>query len=315
MENFWENWKGFWVAFSYGIISIAITFFNKAVFDTYGFQASNTLTVAQMSCAILFLDVGKRMKWVDFPDLSIAHFNKLYVLGLAYFGMVVTGLSALRFINVPMFTALRRATTFIVIIGQYFYLKKTVSREEFFSVSLMIVGATIASWGDLGFDFFGYCMVALNCIVTAYYLVLISKKQTETGLNTFGLMWYNNIIALPIVFVVVIFSEWDQIIAYKGYWDIGFILCFAMSAILAFWLNVLVFLCSIINSPLTTSVTGQIKGIGSTALGFVLLGGVQSTPIMIFGIVLSTIASVYYGYVKYVEQMAKLAQKNTENKI
>ena len=92
-------------------------------------------------------------------------------LAFFFFGMVVTGLAALQFINVPMFrcvipsrllqpqpahnsrvaslalcvcvshaSALRRFTTLIVIVGEAVYLKKFTPRDEAWSVYAMVIG-------------------------------------------------------------------------------------------------------------------------------------------------------------------------------
>ena len=53
-----------------GIISIAITFFNKAVFSTYEFDASNTLTLAQGVFSLVFLATLKRFKFIEYNDFS-----------------------------------------------------------------------------------------------------------------------------------------------------------------------------------------------------------------------------------------------------
>jgi solute carrier family 35 protein len=78
-----------------------------------------------------------------------------------------------------------------------------------------------------------------------------------------------------------------------------------MSSVHAFLLNWLIFLCSTINSPLTTSITGQIKNIATTLLGFILFGGISIGYDGIIGLILSSVASVWYAYIKYSQTAAK----------
>jgi len=298
-------WFGFAIASSYGVVSIAITFFNKAVFDIYDFEASNFLTLGQTVLSLIFLISLKQYKIIAYNDFSVETARKLAVLGIAFTGMVVTGLAALKYVNVPMYSALRRLTTFIVIIVQFVLIKKTVSREEFLSVVAMVIGALIASIGDLSFDLWGYFLVGLNCVVTAWYLVLINKKQQETQLDSFGLMFYNNIFSIPILAVSVITLEWEPLVNFQLWYSFGFQITFFMSCALAFLLNYFVFLCSIVNSPLATSITGQLKSIVSTLLGLVMFGGVILTPSLSLGLAISTFGGLWYGKVKYDEQMAR----------
>jgi len=298
-------WFGFVVASSYGITSIAITFFNKAVFSVYDFGASNFLTLGQTVLSICFLIVLKYFKVIHYSDFSVATAQKLASLGIAFTAMVVTGLAALKYVNVPMYSALRRLTTFIVIIAQFIIMKKRVSREEFLSVVAMVFGALIASAGDLSFDFWGYCLVVLNCGTTAWYLVLITKKQQETKLDSFGLMFYNNMFSIPVLLCTVWFIETDVLYSFKQWHSAGFQIVFFMSCLLAFALNYFVFLCSIVNSPLATSIAGQLKSIISTLLGLVMFGGVVLTISLSIGLGISTIGGLWYGKVKYDEQIQR----------
>lgn len=61
---------GLIVAILYGIVSISITVFNKAVLTQYKFNYSNTLSLGQGICSLMFLYILRRRKIVSFPDLS-----------------------------------------------------------------------------------------------------------------------------------------------------------------------------------------------------------------------------------------------------
>jgi len=302
-----SRWFGFSIASGYGLVSIAITFFNKAVFSIYKFESSNFLTLCQAILSIFLLMIFKHLKWIEYNDFSVFTAKRLGMLGIAFTWMVLTGLAALKYVNVPMYSALRRLTTFIVIVAQFIMLGKTVSTDELLSVVAMVLGAIIASFGDITFDLWGYILVALNCATTAWYLVLIAKKQKETGLNSFGLMYYNNIFSIPIIGILVLFSEYQDLVKFQYWLAVDFQITFLGSCLLAFALNYFVFLCSIVNSPLATSITGQLKAIISTLLGFVLFGGVVMTTNLAIGLSISTFGGLWYGKVKYDEQISRPA--------
>jgi len=223
--------------------------------------------------------------------------------------MVFSGLAPLTSVNVPMYGALRRVTTFLVLIGERIFLGKVYPADEVISVVLMVIGATIAGVGDLTFDPIGYFLVMVNCVFTALYLVYIPKTSSETKLNEIGLMFYNNLISIPFVIFLTAIVEWNGLIQYPYYSDYSFWICFVMSSVHAFVLNYFIFLCSNINSPLTTSITGQLKNIFTTLIGLFLFGDVTLSTLLLVGLILSTIASVWYGYIK-LEQ--KWQQTNRE---
>lgn len=76
-----------------------------------------------------------------------------------------------------------------------------------------------------------------------------------------------------------------------------------MSSIQAFLLNYTIFLCSTYNSPLVTSVTGQIKAVVQTIGGLFLFGAVPLTLPLIIGLLLGTFASFWYTQIKYYQQI------------
>jgi solute carrier family 35 protein len=73
-------------------------------------------------------------------------------------------------------------------------------------------------------------------------------------------------------------------------------------------LNFTMFLCTIVNSALTTTIVGVLKGVGSTTLGFVLLGGVEVHALNVSGLVVNTAGGVWYSYAKYRQKKAKPAK-------
>lgn len=59
------------------------------------------------------------------------------------------------------------------------------------------LGAFVAAIRDLEFDVYAYANVMVYNVLTALYLVLISRTKANTGLSTFGMMQYNNIVCIP----------------------------------------------------------------------------------------------------------------------
>jgi solute carrier family 35 protein len=292
------------------VISISITIFNKAVLSHYQFPYANTLALGQMFFSLLFLEGMKRTRIVEYPEFSWATAYKLKWLTLSFGGMVTTGLASLTYVNIPMYSVLRRLTTWITLIGEQQFLTRVIPRDEQFSIYLMLIGAIAAGWGDLEFNLLGYVLIFVNCIFTAGYLLAIKGAKDQTNLNTFGLMFYNNLFSFPLYVVIVACTELTDILKYDRWTDVGFLFCFLMSSVQAFLLNYFIFLCSIVNSPLTTSITGQIKNILTTVMGFFLFGGMPMTIAAALGLSTSTLASIWYGQIKYDQSTA--AKKNAQ---
>jgi solute carrier family 35 protein len=280
--------KGLFAASLYGFISISITFFNKAVLASYNFQYPNLMTLFQMLCSLLLLEMMRLTGKIHYATFNMKTAWKTFPLAISFVGMVLTGLAALKYLNIPMFNALRRITTLFTMIGEYYLVGTHESTAVQISVYAMVFGAIIAGFSDLEFTTIGYTLVALNCIFTAAYLLYIAKFGKQ-GLNTWGLMYYNNILSLPFVMLICVMNhDIQEVRTYPLISDPGFIVCFLFQSALAFLLNYSIFLCTNVNSALATSVTGQIKNIATTAVGFVTFQTERTrySPINVFGIVL-----------------------------
>eukprot|EP00164_Ancoracysta_twista_P011306 GFYU01017382.1.p1 GENE.GFYU01017382.1~~GFYU01017382.1.p1 ORF type:complete len:391 (+),score=136.78 GFYU01017382.1:170-1342(+) len=295
--------KGLYAALFYAFMSISITFFNKAVFAVYKFPYPNVLVLGQMIFSMFFLISMRRFKYIDFPPFDRKTAMEMAIVGLCFFLMASSGLQALSLLTVPIFSALRRFTTFVVIVLDFALTGRRVSSPVFFAVLTMVFGGIIAGVFDEEFSLGGYIWVGINCLVTAGYLVLINRQGKSTGLNTFGLMFYTNLFAIPSVILLCFVNEEFPKVFEFGFWgDFGFLTCFMVSAVQAFLLNYSIFLCTSLNSPLATSITGNMKNIFQTSVGLFLFGDVTITFWGTVGLVLGVVGSFHYSFAKLKEE-------------
>ena len=116
----------------------------------------------------------------------------------------------------------------------------------------------------------------------------------HAGLNDLGLLFYNNLLALPFMGVSLLLSgELPLVAAYKWLHTLDFQVFFLISAMQAFFLNFLIFLCTRVNSPLITSVTGTVKDLVTNALGMTLFGDFPFNPPNVVSIAICFLGSVW----------------------
>lgn len=225
------------------------------------------------------------------------------MVSILYSANVGIALVALSSLNIPMYSTFKRLTTAVVMILEFFILKKRASPMVIACVALMSVGAIVAGLGDVSFDFTGYSMAIISCVVQASYLVYVAKKEKELDLNSFGLLNYNSILSLPFVILVgFVQGEYTAAWSYPRWSEFYFLFNFTMACALGAFLNYSIFVCTLINSPLTLTVSGQAKSIFTVAFGFFAFGGVTVTPLNAAGIALNTAGSVGYSAIKYSEK-------------
>ena len=104
--------------------------------------------------------------------------------------------------------------------------------DEERSIFTMLVGALIAGYGDLEFHLWGYILIFINCIFTAWYLIAIKKAQS-LNLNVFGQILYTNLFGAPLFLMMCLTTEFDGIIQFKYWSDPGFMVRGELSVI--FW--------------------------------------------------------------------------------
>ncbi|XP_014600790.1 PREDICTED: ubiquinone biosynthesis protein COQ4 homolog, mitochondrial-like [Polistes canadensis] len=80
-------------ALFYGVSSFMITVVNKMVLTTFGFPSFQVLGIGQMLATIFVLFLAKKLRYVDFPNLEVATFVKIWPLPMIY---IVSEISTVR---------------------------------------------------------------------------------------------------------------------------------------------------------------------------------------------------------------------------
>ena len=155
----------------YGFISISITFFNKAVLSSYSFHYPNIMTATQIIFSLAFLFIMKSFKLISYAEFNMKTSRRTSLLSISFLLMVLTGLQALNYLNIPMFNALRRLTTLFTMSGEYYLIGTLVSRNVKYSVYLMVIGAAIAGLYDFDYHPLGYiCKLYIYIIISIMYI-------------------------------------------------------------------------------------------------------------------------------------------------
>lgn len=184
---------------SYGTVSVSITLFNKAVFSLYGFHYPNFVTTLQILVSILYMHLLRGVGAFQFAPLTYRGVRQMLPLVFCWWLYVVSGVTALRYLTVPMFSVFRRSTTLIVVIGEFFMFNKLPSKACMCAILVMLIGAVTAGATDLTYSLPGYIWVTICAVSTAMYLLLIRALKDSTGLSDSSLLYHNNVLSLPIM--------------------------------------------------------------------------------------------------------------------
>ncbi|KAK5583269.1 hypothetical protein RB653_004860 [Dictyostelium firmibasis] len=282
----------------YGTVSLCQTIFNKKVMTTYDFNASNFLLFNQMVVTIVILHILKYFNILKInTNFEKETIKKLMPLSFCYIINVLLGLDSLKQLNIPMYSALKRLVAVVILVMEYFILKKVSPPKIIASVFVMVIGAVVAGITDLTFNSLGYSLVLLSCVFQASYLIYV--KKVANNMSTYDMLYYNSVLSLPItIFLMIVNQEVEYFQTFEHLYDRSFQVYFILSIFLGFFLNFCIFFCTSVNSPLTTSVTGQIKNIASTIIGAIIFNDVIIHPINIIGLIINVIGSIWYSFLK-----------------
>lgn len=308
-------------ALFYALASLAVIVVNKIVLTNYNFPHFTFLAAVQFTATSIIILVFIMLKKVDVPPLTLGVFKETAPISVMFLGNVISGLGGTKSLNLPMFTALRRFSILMTMFGEYFVLNKEPSFPVVLSVFAMVGGALVAAYFDLTFDFYGYFLVLTNDLFTALSGVYMKKAASSTKCTKMGVLFYNSMfsaIALFMLFAVehgrqmyssrvpessadgtyIRFeSTLSQVSVFEGWGDANFVFLFLLASLMGSILNYSIFLCTTINSALTTAVVGCLKNVLTTYLGMVFIGDYVFHLLNFIGLNISIVGSLYYTYV------------------
>ncbi|XP_022951433.1 UDP-galactose/UDP-glucose transporter 7 [Cucurbita moschata] len=301
-----NSYRSLSAAVSYGIASMAMVFLNKAVLMQY--SHSMTLLTLQQLATTLLIHFGRSMGYTKSKGLDMQTARRILPVSLFYNANVAFALASLKGVNIPMYIAIKRLTPLAVLIAGFFSGKARPTTQVILSVLLTAAGVLVAALGDFSFDLIGYSMAFTSVFFQTMYLVLVEKSGAEDGLTSIEIMFYNSFLSLPfLLFLIIATGEFPDSLSllFAKSNSFSFLVIFLLSLVMGIVLNFTMFLCTIVNSALTTTIVGVLKGVGSTTLGFVILGGVEVHALNVTGLVINTAGGVWYSYAKYQQKKSK----------
>mmetsp|Transcript_5475 Transcript_5475/g.14233 ORF Transcript_5475/g.14233 Transcript_5475/m.14233 type:complete len:382 (-) Transcript_5475:149-1294(-) len=291
-------------ALLYAGTAVSMNFVNKATLEV--FPLAWTVLFLQMVTTVLVILPLWIAHVVVFPPFSWAMAKQLMPITVFYTSNTAFALLGLQSMNIPMFSTLKRLTPMIVLLFKAIYTRSWPSRGTTYSVMFVVLGCVVAGLGDLTFHALGYMYALSSCCLQATYLLLVEFKGKERNVGSAEMLFYNGMLSSPFLLVMMLMtgeskSAVPTFLAASAARPV-FPLLLASCSVLGTLLNLSLFLCTINNSALTTTIVGVLKGVVATVLGFFLLGGVQFNVINVIGIALNTLGGICYTTFKYKEK-------------
>ncbi|CAL4142840.1 unnamed protein product, partial [Meganyctiphanes norvegica] len=308
---------GLAAAVFYGVCSASMAFLNKAVISSYKFNFPFFIMACQMMITVLFLEVAGYLGKITLPPYTWRSAKSFLAPSMGYAFHASLSLMALEGMNIPMYGAVKRCTPLVNLILAVIILKKPMpSLALVLSVITITLGCFVAVLGDFSFDSYTYTLGGFSVLAQGLYLTLV-QLSAENQHSTTEILQLNSYNTLgPFILMSIIMKEPENIVVSPYLADFGFHLTFWTLVSLGSVLNYSLFLCTALNSALTTSLVSVAKSVVQTFIGFFVFGGVKFHPLNITGIVMNTMGGFLYTYTKYREgQRKKMHSIEFSNKI
>lgn len=259
------------------------------MFAVWKFDYPLVLVVLQLLLSTVVMYVVAR------PKLELRIAKSVLPLSIVNLFSISAGFMGTQGLNIPMFVALRRFTILFTVIVEYLLFRKRQSVPTLSAVAIMISGALIASVTDLTFSAQGYAAVFINDLLQAAYLVIVKYVKDVDHLGTNGLLFYNSgISVLPLVLFCWVRGDFHEAMAYPYWGSLPFLTSLFSSTCLGLAVGHAIFLCTRVNEPLTTTVTGSIKNLLATMLGAIAFGDYIFNTANAAGLGVSAVGSLWY---------------------
>lgn len=298
-------------ALAYGLTGLLMGFVNKAVLIQWPYP--NSFLALQMVASIMVVYTMKAWGLSSVQPLHMKAAKALLPVVFFYNTNVGFALAAVRALSIPVYHVLKRLTPVMVLVGKFLMGGGTPSKQVTLSVVTVVSGCIMAGFGDLSFDLRGYSAALISCALQTSYLLLVERTGTEKGFNSMELLLYNGILSLPVLLIIILVTGevWDSFesIRSQSQESLAFLPLLFASLLMGSLLNYCLFLCTLCNSALTTTIVGTLRSVLGTVMGFFVFGGVKGTVFIFLGVSFNTVGGVWYTIIKYREKQAKERQQ------
>ncbi|CEM06425.1 unnamed protein product [Vitrella brassicaformis CCMP3155] len=290
----------------YFAVSVGTTIFNKVVLTSYHFTLVNVMLLLQNLLTLVVLVLLKQIGWLSFPPITLDRALELLPQSLYNFIRIVAGLWSLSYLNIPTNSAFLRAGSVVTLIGEYLFLRYVASGLIWVSVVVQAVGAAITTWADLYLTAMGVLYVSVSIVFCAAFLVQmkrdlqqLDRRREETSIS---FLLYQSLCFIPLLLAWgALCGEFTALRSSTLFHSPGFVASFSLSLVLGALLAYSTILANQFASPVTVTVTGNLKALTTDVLGIILFPDVDLSFGYLSGLAVSFSGAFLFSYAKIEE--------------
>lgn len=306
----------FWLSL-YFLFNLSLTLYNKLVLVRFPFPytltAIHTLLGTIGGAILVHLRVFRPVR------VSLEERFVLFAFSILYTVNIVVSHASLQLVTIAFHQVVRATTPIFTIIFCKLLLGRRSSWAKIISLSPVVVGVALTTYGDYYFTAWGFLLTLLGTILAAFKTIMTNVLQnppTATRIATFLRFPRLHPLALLYLLSPPAFVQCICLAIYSGEMDrvqdyiaremttqkaTGLLL----NGFLAFGLNVVSFMANKRVGALSMTVAGNIKQVLTILLG-VLIFNLTITSTNALGIILTIVGGISYGYVELSETTGRI---------
>ncbi|KAL6561187.1 GDP-fucose transporter 1 [Orobanche minor] len=283
----------------YALCSSLLAIINK--FAITGFNYPGLLTALQYLTSTLGVWILGKFGFLHHDPLTVETAKKFLPAAFVFYLAIFTNTNLLRHANVDTFIVFRSLTPLLVAIADTAFRKQMCpSRLTFFSLVVILGGAVGYVATDNGFSLTAYSWAFAYLVTITTEMVYIKHMVTNLGLNTWGFVFYNNLLSLMMapLFWVISGEYVDVFIALassKGgdLFEADAFLAVSLSCVFGLLISFFGFAARKAISATAFTVTGVVNKFLTVAIN-VLIWDKHSTPFGLVCLLLTVAGGVLY---------------------
>lgn len=233
------------------------------------------LVVFQAIVAVICVDLCRRLKWVEYPDLTMSTVRSWAPVNIFFCLMLFTGMGALQTNSVPMATVFKNVTNILTTAGDFLFFGSRPEVLVLAAFGVMLFGAIFAAKNDISITATGLFWMVANCVSTSAY-VLYMKHATQTiKMSKFGMVFVNNLLCLVFLLPVAYSTgELGLFLRTPAIHTPDYLSKNVFAGFVGFFLNFASLNCVSVTGPTTYAIVGSVNKIPVALLGWVLFDSV-----------------------------------------
>lgn len=187
------------MSFTYGALSVSMIFVNKLILSAGGDMTPERMLAEQ--CAIAAISILILRLFIKFPVfISFKTFKLILLVNLAFIGTMLANNYTLKYLSVHMVALLKNSALVFTALGDYFFLDHQILPVTWFSLVLIIIGASLGLATDIQFSIKGYIWMSIAVIFASGYVILSKMILSKKKKHFLTIAFWNNFLSPFLLF-------------------------------------------------------------------------------------------------------------------